>query len=525
MTSDLAVWLLEASLATTIAIAAILGVRWPLRAAGGAGAAYLLWATVPLVAIAVLLPASVIPVSELRLTIPRNLDGTPTATAVIAARDFTGWLLLVWLTGALWTIAWLARQQRRFLSTLGRVRSRSDGFLQSEACVGLPAVIGWRSHIVLPADFESRYDAHERELVLCHERVHQRRGDLPAAAIAATLRAVFWFNPLVHIAAARFREDQELACDAAVLRRHPASRRRYGDALLKTHLAAQPLPVGCHWSGPHPLRERIAMLKRPVPSSSRRIAGLALALAAACTGATFAWAAQPRVLVPAGRIGLEMEVKIDDGAARILTGVLTPGVPHTFELSNGDEQWRIETTVGLTAAGEFDLVATIARDGEVVGEPRMLFTDDGAAIGIGSEQADGSFKGVTIELRADSRDGLSSTAVADAADAVDGAASRRTAGVAGTRTISLEKPKYPPDALARGEGGVVILEVHVSEVGRALESRYVADGSTVPESSPFVQASLDAAVNWELPPAMENGLPIEGWMRVPVTFEPREGKG
>jgi TonB family protein len=504
MTGDLFVWLFEATLATTAAMLVVLAARRPLRAAAGACAAYLLWAAVPLVAVAVLLPAAVLPIPEIRLSLPAAVGGAPIASAVGTARDTTGLLLLAWFAGALATVAWLARNQRRFVGTLGELRMRPDGLLQSDACAGLPAVLGWRNRIVLPADFDARYDAHERELVLCHERVHQRRGDLPAAAVAAVMRCLFWFNPVVHVAASRFRDDQELACDAAVLRRHPASRRRYGDALLKTQLAAQPLPVGCHWFGSHPLKERIAMLKRPVPSSSRRVAGLLLSLAAVCGGATLAWAAQPGAPVPAGRIGLEMDVKIDGGAPRTLSGVLTPGVPHAFEFDAGDEHWRIDATVLATKDGGFDLAAKIARDGDVVGEPRLLFNDSGAAIGIGDELPDGSFDGIAIELRA-----VAGTGAAD--------------GVASDLAAGLAAPAYPPEALERGEGGVVVLELRVGTNGRVLSSSYVADGSTVPESSPLVQASRDAAARWEIAPAMKDGKPIEASVRVPVTFEPEKG--
>ena len=68
-----------------------------------------------------------------------------------------------------------------------------------------------RPRIIVPSTFDSRYTARERELVLYHERVHLRRGDLHANAVALLLRSMFWFNPLLAPAARRFRQDQELA--------------------------------------------------------------------------------------------------------------------------------------------------------------------------------------------------------------------------------------------------------------------------------------------------------------------------
>ena len=81
---------------------------------------------------------------------------------------------------------------------------------------------------------------------------------------AAACQCLCWFNPLVHLAAYLLRLDQELACDAAVIRSRPGARTLYGQTLLKTQLAATPLPFGCYWParGLHPLEVRIGLLKR-----------------------------------------------------------------------------------------------------------------------------------------------------------------------------------------------------------------------------------------------------------------------
>jgi beta-lactamase regulating signal transducer with metallopeptidase domain len=91
------------------------------------------------------------------------------------------------------------------------------------------------------------------------------------------------------------RVDQELACDATVIEARPALRRSYGEALLKTQLSACVPPVGCTWPSraPHPLKERIAMLKSPPPTRRRRLVGAALLAGLALGGGYAAWAAQP----------------------------------------------------------------------------------------------------------------------------------------------------------------------------------------------------------------------------------------
>ena len=89
------------------------------------------------------------------------------------------------------------------------------------------------------------------------------------------------------------RLDQELACDAAVLRRRPRDRCLYARTLLKTQLATQPLPFGCYWPacGAHPLEIRVALLKDSRPHDS--LTGALLISAAILTCAITAWSVQP----------------------------------------------------------------------------------------------------------------------------------------------------------------------------------------------------------------------------------------
>ncbi|MCH1932675.1 hypothetical protein L9G16_21260, partial [Shewanella sp. A25] len=85
------------------------------------------------------------------------------------------------------------------------------------------------------------------------------------------------------------RLDQELACDAATLRRFPKARRLYAEALLKTELAHTPLPFGCRWpaAARHPLEVRLAALKGRARSGA---AGGFAALAFTLAASGFMWA-------------------------------------------------------------------------------------------------------------------------------------------------------------------------------------------------------------------------------------------
>lgn len=302
MIADVSHALAFSALASTAAITLVLLLRKPVRARFGAQVAYALWALVPLAAATAVLPA---PVQAVRFS-SVTWDDAPMLAAVVVAPSAshvqtTPLLLTAWVLGLVICASLLIWQQRRFMRALGRLSAFGEQprTVRAESIAGCPALVGaWHPRIVLPADFEQRYSAIERELIVAHERVHCARGDVQANVAAAALRCLYWFNPLFHFAASRFRFDQELACDAAVIARFPEARRPYADAMLKTQLADIGLPAGCYWQSSHPLKERISMLKQPLPGRARRALGLAAAIALVAGGTYVAWAAQPGAPAP-----------------------------------------------------------------------------------------------------------------------------------------------------------------------------------------------------------------------------------
>jgi bla regulator protein BlaR1 len=501
MASELYVWLVESTLATSAAIITVLLLRRPVRAAFGAGAAYAAWGLVPAVLLASLLPAAVEPMAPRVVTfVAAGVAGLPTVMAA-PEFDYRAWLVPLWALGLLGMGASLVRQQRRFLRELGPLRRRADGLLESGSVAGLPAVIGWRSRVVLPRDFDQRYDSHERQLVLCHEDVHRRRGDLHASALVAALRCLFWFNPLVHLGAGRFRHDQELACDAAVLRRHPQSRRAYGDALLKAQLADRPLPLGCHWFGSHPLKERITMLKRPLPHRLRGFAGLILVALLSLAAGWTVWAAQPAAL-PADGLNLHMTLKLNGGDEHVETAMMSPGEAKTFTYNEGGQRWDMTLILKPLKEGQVHIAAEILRDGVNQGSPRLV-TKLGtpAAIGIGEKFPD-RFEGIEIDML------VTGVAAATSVELTEG--------------LNGPLPVYPKALADAGEGGKVMLRVLVGVDGRPLRSEFDPVGSTVGPDSPLVASARAASLEWRFNAVLKDGKPVETWVAVPVTFAPDE---
>jgi beta-lactamase regulating signal transducer with metallopeptidase domain len=276
MISDLLISLAKLNIAVAAAVLVVLALRQPLLRLFGAQSVYASWLIVPLAASASLLPS-------LR-SVPLSEATVPEVAAMIESQPWlSGLVVAAWLIGAVVLALRLAAGQRRFMRKAARGQAG-------------PAIVGVIDpRLILPADFAERFSPEEQRLIRAHERVHMDRDDPRANAVLAALQCLFWFNPLVHLAASRIRLDQELSCDAVVVARYPKERRRYAHAMLKTSLADQALPVGCYWpaSARHPLEARIALLKAPAPTSTRQLIGLGLVAAIALMTAAAAWSAQP----------------------------------------------------------------------------------------------------------------------------------------------------------------------------------------------------------------------------------------
>ncbi len=309
MKTELVRQLLALTLASSLGIVTALAFRRIIRRVCGASVSYSLWLLVPLAMLAVLLPhvhataataaLTALPASTFPLTYALQHSFDSLAAASATPIDAARWTLGGWAAGAALFALYLAGLQRAFVKSLGSL-SGSRCVLRAAHSVGCPALIGViRPKVILPADFKSRYTRLERLLVLSHERTHLRRGDAGCNGLLALMRCIFWFSPLIHVAARYFRFDQELACDAAVLAARRGSRRPYANAMLKTHLTEGALPIGCHWRSAQDLKERMRMVGRPAPNRRRRLWGSAFASLMAGVVAYTAWAAAPVAGSPA----------------------------------------------------------------------------------------------------------------------------------------------------------------------------------------------------------------------------------
>jgi bla regulator protein BlaR1 len=334
------------------AILATLLARRAVRRWFGAALAYQLWLIVPASMIASLI--SSLPSHRQVLVAP--MLQLATYTEPVFARTepgWTGWMLLAWTCGAVLVAIHFWRGHRLFLRSLGRLTEREGIFFAASAQCG-PASVGlWRPRVIVPSDFKERYSAAEQMLIIAHERMHILRRDAYANALQALLQCLFWFNPLVLFAAGRFRFDQELACDAAVLRRQPCQRRSYAEAMLKTQTAFTVAsgPITNHWQSSHPLKERILTLHQTPPSAARRRAGRILVATLACAGAYSALAARAGTAAVADAKTYLVAMTLTTPAGKSSPRLKVRASENFKVVTSDDSGARFTASLALTAVG------------------------------------------------------------------------------------------------------------------------------------------------------------------------------
>lgn len=353
-----------------VAVPVALLLRAGLLRLGCPGAAYVAWLGLPLALLAAALPRPAL--APIQVDWPAGvLAAVPSQAAAswwpeVARSPWVPLLVAVWMAGAVVCAAMLVRQQRRYLQSLTRT---PQGWRSPHG--SSPALLGvLRPHVVLPADFEARYDAQEQALVLAHEHTHQRRYDNAWNLLATALLLMHWFNPLAWLAGHRMRADQELSCDDAVVRRQPASVHAYVRALAKAQPGTSALWAS-PWASVHPLIERIRMLTIHRSSPTRRRAGMALAAAVALAGAGLAYAgleAAPASDASKTRYAdIRLKLRIDgkDVASPRMVAQLGSKASLAFDPKRPDgagpagPRWEMDFTTTREADGRLKIVSQI----------------------------------------------------------------------------------------------------------------------------------------------------------------------
>lgn len=309
MTTDaLLHWLLRTSIEASILILAVLGLRMMLGTRLSPAWRIGLWM---LVGMKLILPAFIpagfglgswITQESAEISAVIQASSPPEQTSILALSTVSlpdasverSWsfslqilLACVWLTGSVAVLLFAALRQRRFDRYLLTRRTANNPHLRSilrslSALAGVamptirlmpagttPAVVGiLQPQILLPEDWQSRFDQRSLRHVLLHELLHVKQSDLLWNWAAIAVQALHWFNPLVWFVVSRFQSDRELRCDAGALDLlSPTERLDYGHTLLRIQetFSAPPAMAGlapCVRNHPT-LRQRITMITTP----------------------------------------------------------------------------------------------------------------------------------------------------------------------------------------------------------------------------------------------------------------------
>src|SRR5687767_13175239 len=231
-----------------------------------------------------------------------SIAAVPLAAPVAQPIDWTIAALSLWAVGVSLSAALGFRRWRTIRRTIqrstpadpeltamaGEIADRlsiatAPPLLMSEE-IDSPLIAGLlRPVILLPASRFPQMDADQQRMAICHELAHLKRGDVWLGCVPAAAERIFFFHPLMRLAAREYIFWREAACDAAVLRVLGTVPQAYGRLLLDLGITrSQPVLAasGAAWSFSN-LKRRIVMLQQPPTSrpAARVLAGSIIAIA------------------------------------------------------------------------------------------------------------------------------------------------------------------------------------------------------------------------------------------------------
>lgn len=148
--------------------------------------------------------------------------------------DWYSIVFVVWLLGAIGFLGWLIFVKLRYYESLQHLMAggpREVYELYGKCCkeLGVKPLplwivnksmspgIAFFGEPVLLIPISLCGDESRLRFALLHELTHKKRGDHYMTLLLNILRAVYWFDPVVHFAFSELRADMESACDSDVL--------------------------------------------------------------------------------------------------------------------------------------------------------------------------------------------------------------------------------------------------------------------------------------------------------------------
>lgn len=200
--------------------------------------------------VAELVPMVSVPVSDAAIALRTPIVE---AAVVASAIDATSILLGTWLVGSVIVLLWSSTRIVRFHRLLTLASRPAPRDLQERAAklapqLGLrklPSInvtsarvspmvwwLGGQVRIFIPAAMPAELGAAKMRWILAHELAHVRRGDHYVRWLEWLACVAFWWNPIAWLARRNLRANEEVCCDALVLRSFEGKPHSYANSLL-----------------------------------------------------------------------------------------------------------------------------------------------------------------------------------------------------------------------------------------------------------------------------------------------------
>jgi TonB family protein len=427
---------------------------------------------------------------------------------LVLARLFAGLARLTWISAhakPLFDESWMRSVLE--LSTFHKI-TRPVRLLQCQSPLAMP--LTWRIFhpvIVLPSGSE-HWPENRRRIVLSHELAHIARHDWLLQICAELARAVYWFHPLVWLAAARLRQESERAADDAVLLSGVAPS-LYASQLLD--LARTLEHSGRAWSTalaiarPSNLERRFAAMLNP--SINRRQLSRRTKLLIPLLALTFLIPLAALRLTAQNLSGKTSGSIHDPSGAGVLnaTIVMSNHDTNTIDMTTTDREGKFsferlpagkyelqvykpgfqtyrQADVSLDAGREFTAVFTL-EVGAITEHVMVVPENSGRPVVTGKTSSESSRLAVGGSVEA-------------------------------AKLVTKVQPVYPESAKSAGVQGTVVLHAVIGMDGKPLSLR-IMNSQVDPD---LARSAVEAVSQWRYTPTLLNGNPIEVDTTITVNY-------
>ena len=290
--------------------------------------------------------------SERFAALPNTVAASPEPRAAAIAVDLNAVALAILLAGMTLRLLWLglglirvkslvtnataAPPLRGLSEQLNQLLGTDASVLVTDDLEG-PATIGlFRPVVLLPRSVLGMSCSVQRAII-CHELVHVRRRDWMRTIAEEVWCALLWFHPAARAIAARLSLARETVVDEISID-VTRDRRAYAEALL-AFSNPQPHVIGVTpFIGRRTLSQRIALIAKENPMSSRRTAAFTAALVVAATLTATAAANVPMSTAARSQVyesgpGITLPVVIHEVKPDYAPGAMQRGVQGSLYLS------------------------------------------------------------------------------------------------------------------------------------------------------------------------------------------------